>query len=288
MRVVIAVVAVVMLMAAPAFAQINFNDNDNDSSASVSNSGNNAATAYGGAGGSSTATGGSGTATATTGASTSSNSIGNGINNFSPNSDADADARATVNNDNQNMQGQGQLQGQGQDQQQGQQMGQGQVSVGQVDVQDNSSYKSTAYSFAPPSLASNRGMNEGNIYSIFGGIGLSEDSEYIVCMQKLQVIDSMVKAGLMPADVALVEAEIAFTQLKDSTKPRRVLWVGPKTRGRHIGNFFGLIATDSARNEERIYRRMSGLEKDAPKPVKEVRAKTVDKEVTGNAGYINN
>jgi len=174
-------------------------------------------------------------------------------------------------NKNTNEQGQAQIGINEQDQDQGQLQGQGQFAVGQVQVQDNSSYE--AYSFSPPGLNPTKGMNEGNIYSIFGGIGLSEDAEYAVCIEKLAVIERMAAAGYLSDEDAQEEALAAFEQLKEATQTKRILGVGPKTRGRHIFNMFGLIATDS-------YRGNNNAEE-----VEEVIEE--DQEITGNEGYVN-
>ena len=183
-------------------------------------------------------------------------------------------------NRNLNEQDQGQIQGQLQGQLQGQ--GQGQFAVGKVDVQDNSSYESKAYSFSPPGLSSNKGMNEGNIYSIFGGIGLSEDSEYVVCIEKLSTIERLEKLGYISHDEAVVEARAALMQLKDSTKPKRILSFGPKTRGRHLFNLFGLIASDSFVDEGKVNARILKKESGVTPAVEKV----VSVEMVGNKGNL--
>jgi len=136
-------------------------------------------------------------------------------------------------------QGQGQMQGQGQGQ------GQGQFAVGAVKVQDNSTYKSKAYSFGPPGLSANKGVNEGNIYSIFGGIGLSEDAEYTVCIEKLSVIERLKAQGILTDEEAVVEGRKAYKQLLQATQPKRLLGLLWETRGRNLLNLFGFLSFDS-------------------------------------------
>jgi len=148
-------------------------------------------------------------------------------------------------NKNINSQGQGQDQGQMQGQSMGQAMGQGQVAVGKVgvEVQDNSSYKS--YAFSPPGLSANKGVNEGNIYSVFGGIGLASTEEYAICVEKISVIERLEKLGYITAIEARVEARKVFLQLKEASKAKRFLGVLGKTRGRNLINLFGLLSWDS-------------------------------------------
>lgn len=163
-------------------------------------------------------------------------------------------------NRNTNLQGQGQGQEQGQGQLQGQlqgqgqAQGQGQLSVGKVNVQDNSEYES--YSFAPPGIKPVVGTETANVYSIFGGIGLSNTEEYQVCIEKLSTVQAMEKAGYLTSEEAQEEAMKAYIQMKDSTKPRRILGFGPKTRGRHLLNLFGFLANDSWVNEDKVNERI--------------------------------
>lgn len=254
-------IAVLFIIATPAFAL--YDDNSNTATGGNATSGDSTSTAIGGNGfGFSNATGGDANA---------GNVSGFGNTAYSPSSSSKStNINTPIANARQNQK---QAQDQGQ--------GQGQIAVGQVQVQDNSSYESKAYSFAPPALSSNKGMNEGNIYSIFGGIGLAEDSEYVLAIEKLAVIERLEKLGYISKEEAISEGRICLMQLKDSTLPKRILAIGPKTRGRHLLNLFGLIALDSWVNESKVNEKVIQKEKNISIE------KTFDKEITGNAGNIN-
>lgn len=66
----------------------------------------------------------------------------------------------------------------------------------------------------------------------------------------------MKAAGLMSEAEASLEASKAFAQMKDATTPKRILGFGPKTRGRHLFNLFGIIATDSWVDESKVAAKM--------------------------------
>ena len=165
-------------------------------------------------------------------------------------------------NSDYNSNRQGQMQGQDQDQKQGQAQAQeanntqGQSSMqGQAQDASNSQGQSNtisidgdevnSYSFAPPALNAQKGTEATNAYSIFGGVGFSQTEEYTVTIEKISVIERMEKLGYLSAEEARAEARYAFAQLKDATKPKRVLGFLWKTRGRHLGNVLGLLSMDS-------------------------------------------
>jgi hypothetical protein len=130
-----------------------------------------------------------------------------------------------------------------QGQQQGQ--GQGQTSVGKVNVEDNSSQEYKAYSFAPPAINAQKGTSTANMYSIFGGIGLSQTEEYTITIEKLSVIERLEALGYMTKEEAKSEANKLYAELQEETKPKRMLGILWKTRGRNILNGFGMLACDS-------------------------------------------
>ena len=84
-----------------------------------------------------------------------------------------------------------------------------------------------------------------NMYSIFGGIGLSQTEEYTVAIEKLAVIERMENLGYMTADEAKAEALETFAELDSASQPKRVFGIFGKTRGRHLLNGFGMFAWDS-------------------------------------------
>lgn len=159
--------------------------------------------------------------------------------------------------------------------------GQKQVSVGEVDTNQANTQSVKlegdtikTYAFAPPALNAEKGTSPLNAYSIFGGIGISNTEEYQVCIEKIAVIERMGALHYLSKEEARKEAREAFKQLKGATKTKRVLGILWKTRGRHLLNGFGLLATDSW---------ISNNSKTS-----NVKTKTIDKDLSsGNKGYIN-
>jgi len=146
-------------------------------------------------------------------------------------------------------QDQGQLQGQSQDatavQGQGQAMGQAQGNVGIQEGNDvnvaveGDDYDS--YAFAAPAMNAEKGTSPLNAYSVFGGVGVSQTEDYVVCVEKIATVERLQKAGYIDATRAKVEALEAFEQMKHATRPKRLLCFGPKTTGRHLLNVFGIL-----------------------------------------------
>lgn len=156
-------------------------------------------------------------------------------------------------------QGQGQQQGQGQGQAQGQGQGQAQAAVaaqqqGQANVQGTDvnvggdTFDTTTYVMTAPDTIANEGQTAFSGYSIFGGLNLVETEEAKGCMERIVLIDQMQKSGLMSKEQALDEAQLAFKQLKDAQRTKRILSFGPRTTGRHIFNAFGILSTDDGYN----------------------------------------
>jgi len=157
------------------------------------------------------------------------------------------------------IQGQGQIginkQGQAQGQiginKQGQKQGQGQIQ-GNLGIQKGNTTSVTgddyeAYAFTAPSLSANKGVSELNAYSIMGGIGVSNTEEWQVAFEKIVLIQNLEAMKYLDHDSAQLEALETYEQIKESTRPKRVLGFLWKTRGRHLGNLMGLIAMDDIR-----------------------------------------
>jgi hypothetical protein len=123
-----------------------------------------------------------------------------------------------------------------------------------------------AYSFSAPGLSANKGVSEGNFYSVFGGIGISATEEYQLAIDRIAVVERLEAAGYIDSSSAREQALAAYSQLVDATQPKRVLGVLWKTRGRHLGNLFGLASMDDLRGR---------LDLSRPEG---------DSEVTGNGG----
>jgi len=179
-----------------------------------------------------------------------------------------------------------------QDQDQNQGQIQGQVANGIVKTEQGNSQNVNIdgdtqknYMLVAPAQVATKGMESAAMYSIFGGLNLSQTEEATVCQDKINVITAMMANGLLSKDEAILEAKIAFAQLKDSTKPKRILMFGPKTRGRHLLNAFGILANDSAVNEDKVNKRI--LEKEKKLIVDQTLEQIIDKGITGNGGNIN-
>lgn len=150
-------------------------------------------------------------------------------------------------NDQDQRQGQGQAQGQAQAAVAVQ--GQAQSSSNSNANEYSSNYKSTAYAFAPPGLTGGVGVEQANIYSIFGGVGSSQTADYSICIEKIKTIKMLEEAQYMTHDQAVIEATAVLSQLKTGSRPKRVLGVGGYTTGKNLLNAFGLLSWDSWQKE---------------------------------------
>ena len=214
----VVVALAIIALAVPAFGLY---DNNSENATATSNAtGGNGGNGFGGTGGRSD--------------SSSSSSAGNvsGLGNraYSP------EASAT----------QGQMQGQGQ----GQIAAQGQGQLGIVSPSQSTSVggdttKNTAYVMTAPNTVAGKDQQASSIYSIFGGINVAQTAEYVVCREKMDVIENLKKGGYLSVEEAAAEMAATWKQFKDNTQEKRVLWIGPKTRGVHLGNLAGLLAMDS-------------------------------------------
>ena len=148
------------------------------------------------------------------------------------------------------LQGQGQLQDQGQGQLQGQTQeaiaaqgqGQGQIAVGEVNVQDNSEYKSTAIAF--PSTGATEGVASANASYMFGNLGLSDTEVYKKGAYIIQTILAIPNNILNEEAKAAIVNDVVTKMLK-SVKPRRLLGIGPEQHSKNLVNLFGLLSFDS-------------------------------------------
>lgn len=206
-------------------------------------------------------------------------------------------AFALLDNTNAQQQGQGQAQGQGQQQGQGQAQSavsnatsgsaaiQGQGQLGIVSQGNNQSVggdttKNTVYATTWPNLSGGVGVSQGNVYSVFGGIGVSSTEEYKVCIEKLMVIDTLVKLGYLSTDEAKAEVKEILSSLKYNTNTKRFLGIFWKTSGRNLLNGLGLLSWDSFWKEGKTpVDGILSIKLPAPK-------KTEDKDITGNGGNL--
>lgn len=190
-------------------------------------------------------------------------------------------------------QGQAQGQGQGQGQMQGQAaiaaQGQGQLGiVGQSAKNDQSvsvggdTQKNVAYVLTAPNTVAGDGQSAASMYSIFGGLNLAESAEYKECLEKIRIVDQMKAAGLITVEVAQVEAWEAYLQMKKATQPRRVLGILWETRGKHILNGFGTLATDSAGINCDNQFGLAGVKMPTPKKTESALSSPVTSEPTTN------
>lgn len=214
----IAVVIAMVALAVPAFGL--YDDNSNKATSTSTATGGNGGNGFGGTGGRSDSSSSAG------------NVSGLGNRAYSP------EASAT----------QGQLQGQMQGQGQGQIAAQGQGQLGIVSPSQSvggDTTKNTAYVMTAPNTVAGKDQQASSIYSIFGGINVAQTAEYVVCREKMDVIENLKKGGYLSIEEAAAEMTATWKQFKDNTQEKRVLWIGPKTRGVHLGNLAGLLAMDS-------------------------------------------
>jgi len=139
-------------------------------------------------------------------------------------------------------QGQGQLQGQAQAAIAAQGQGQGQIAVGKVDVQDNSSTKTTAIAF--PSTGATEGVASANASYMFGNLGLSDTEMYKKGANIIQTVLAIPDNILEPELKAAIVKDI-ISKMRESIKPRRLLGIGPEQHSKNLINLFGLLSFDS-------------------------------------------
>ncbi len=120
-------------------------------------------------------------------------------------------------------------------------------STGDVSLKHSS--KDTTYANAWPATQGVVGAETVNAYSIFGGVGLSNTAEYQVCISKLSAIKSMQDSGWITTEQAKEEADKAFEQMKNATRPKRWCGIGGTTTGRNLFNGLGLLSWDSMKKE---------------------------------------
>ena len=111
---------------------------------------------------------------------------------------------------------------------------------GSVSVERNTSYAYTQGNITPTVGAD--GVNFG---TPFGGIGLTGTEEYRQAQAKIEVTIALYQAGILTGQEAKRNAFLAYQQMDAASCPKRLLMIGPKTRGRHLLNGFGMLATDS-------------------------------------------
>ena len=104
--------------------------------------------------------------------------------------------------------------------------------------------KENTYVMTAPNTVAGEGQSAMAAYSIFGGFNVAESDEYKVAIEVIRTVSQMAAAGLITKEEAREEALIALKQLKDATRPKRVLGFLWKTRGRHLGNLLGLLSMD--------------------------------------------
>jgi hypothetical protein len=111
------------------------------------------------------------------------------------------------------------------------------------------SFKSgNTYAFGAPSLSPATGSDSVQLFSVFGGVGISSTEDFVKAGTVVDAVMRLSERGLLSQDDAKVVAKFAVKDLVDASKPKRLLGILWKTRGRHLMNLFGLLATDSWRN----------------------------------------
>ena len=105
-----------------------------------------------------------------------------------------------------------------------------------------------SYSYSAPSLSAAPGTSTGQLGSIFGSISVSDTEEYAKVTTQSTVVVALYRANLIDETVAKEEASNIVKDLRENVKPKRFLSFGWKTRGKHLFNLFGILATDSARD----------------------------------------
>lgn len=123
------------------------------------------------------------------------------------------------------------------------------TSVGKVNTSTDvnvSGDENKTYANAWPSLSGQEGVSQGNMYTIFGGMGNSETELYKVLVTSIQSIEA--SKYLTSAQKKLMVNRL-FARLMKATRNKRLLGVGPETSGKNLLNLGGLLAWDSFWND---------------------------------------
>lgn len=103
----------------------------------------------------------------------------------------------------------------------------------------------TNYTYSQGNITPTVGADGVNVGTPLGGVGLTGTEEYRQAQAKIEVTIALYQAGLLTEQEAKRDAFLAYQQMDDASCPKRLLMIGPKTRGRHLLNGFGILATDS-------------------------------------------
>ena len=107
---------------------------------------------------------------------------------------------------------------------------------------------SRSYSYSAPSLSPAVGNETSQLGSVFGSLSLSNTEDYVKETKRAEVVIALYQLGLIGEFEAQDEAQSILQELRDSSRAKRIIGVGPKTRGKHLFNLFGILATDSYRD----------------------------------------
>ena len=200
---------------------------------------------------------------------------------------------------------QGQLQGQAQGQAQGQ--GQGQIGInkssnknsnknaqgqGQIGINEavgqgnttttnlNTDQETTVYAPTWAPTPSTQGKEESKVYSIWGGIDTNELSRDVRTDHQIKTLKLLQAENIIDAEQYANEMIEVYESLEFENNRTRFLGFLWKTKGRHLGNLFGILAMDDFRAGK------NKLTYEEP-PAKPVVERTEDSEIDGNAGYVN-
>ena len=115
----------------------------------------------------------------------------------------------------------------------------------------NISYdEGTSYSYSAPGLSPAVGTEAAQIGTIFGSLSVANTEDYVKNAIKSRVLVELFQVGLVTRDQAIEEAVKILRDMSEATEAKRFLGVGWKTRGKHLFNLFGFLATDSWRGTE--------------------------------------
>ena len=104
------------------------------------------------------------------------------------------------------------------------------------------------YQYTAPNLAPTKGTEVSQLGSLFGSMSLANTEDFIKEVRRVDVIIALLSTGLITEEEAKKEVVDIIKDLRDASRAKRFLSLGFKTRGKHLFNLFGILATDSWRD----------------------------------------
>lgn len=118
-------------------------------------------------------------------------------------------------------------------------------------------------SYSAPAYSGAKGVSTSQMGGIFGSLTLSDTEVHEVEYTRQFIVESYLKANLIPLDQAKAQAQSALKNLEFASTPRRFLGFGWKTNGKSLENLFGILSFTSFRGNTSKVKEPDEPKKDA-------------------------